>query len=357
MFKIGIPRLVFEYHSIDEGIDISIVVPIFNQVKIIGEVIQRILRNTVMNFEIILIDDGSTDLTLEAITNFFTPDNIGSFPNLKSIRVYRNRVSKFETHCDHFGISVSRSNYCLEIQADMLLNDPGFDGRMFEAMQLHSDCVAISGRGIEKLGPIVTSYERTLGSDRSSGRTLTSHIILRAGYQIKHCTKRIVVKHKVLHARDAKLAKQVFSGDADAQFLETGCAGRLGMAMEHVVPDHLLNERKLYVGQSIMRGPILFNREWFLEIGGLRPEAYFQGYDDHDFCARTNLKGKFVGYTPVAFTSPLEIGSTRKPRSFSSELLIISNLIRIRKGRSLSALNAQNLAVIDLVHTNSILYF
>lgn len=49
----------------DEKIKISIVVPMYNAEKYIAACIESILKQSYCNLEIVLVDDGSKDYTLE----------------------------------------------------------------------------------------------------------------------------------------------------------------------------------------------------------------------------------------------------------------------------------------------------
>ncbi len=50
---------------------IRIIIPVFNAQRMLGKCIDSIIRQTYSNLEIILIDDGSTDESLE-ICNEYT---------------------------------------------------------------------------------------------------------------------------------------------------------------------------------------------------------------------------------------------------------------------------------------------
>ena len=47
--------------------DISIIIPVFNAEKTLNQCINSVLQQTIPNFEIICIDDGSTDSSVEQI--------------------------------------------------------------------------------------------------------------------------------------------------------------------------------------------------------------------------------------------------------------------------------------------------
>jgi glycosyltransferase involved in cell wall biosynthesis len=49
---------------------VSVIIPCYNQAKYLGEAIQSILAQSYRHFEIIVIDDGSTDETSEVAARY-----------------------------------------------------------------------------------------------------------------------------------------------------------------------------------------------------------------------------------------------------------------------------------------------
>lgn len=331
-------QLMFEYcsNNADISCDLSVVMPIYNQENSIQSVITGLLKSITSCFELILIDDASTDKTCEILMNL--EPIYREYSNLKRASVYKNTKSRFETHCDAFGFAKAKGSFILEIQADMILDDTGFEKRLIKALHCHKSLVAISGRGVEQLMPITEQYAKTLGTDRAHNSSLLGYIFVRCVAQAKNALKRILNTAVIDQSDKKKSLSKIHEEVSDHVFLNSGCAGRLGIKATHEISHEKVKANKLYIGETVMRGPIIFDREKYIEIGGLDTKSFFQGFDDHDFCARALLRGYRVGYTPVKYSSPLDLGTTRKPRSISTEIEVLKNILRIQVSKKKSPL-------------------
>lgn len=69
----------------DENIKFSIIVPCFNVERYIGECVRSVLKQSYKNWELILVDDGSSDGTYSKICNLADLD--------ERIFAYRDRKS------------------------------------------------------------------------------------------------------------------------------------------------------------------------------------------------------------------------------------------------------------------------
>lgn len=87
----------------------SIIIPAYNAEKTIAETLNSALAQTYKDFEVIVVDDGSTDDTLKVISDFFGVVKIAA-PH-EGIGATRNRA-----------IAVSKGEYILPLDADDLLD-------------------------------------------------------------------------------------------------------------------------------------------------------------------------------------------------------------------------------------------
>ena len=109
------------------SVKISVIVPFYNTEKYIGDCLFSILNQTFTDFEIICIDDGSTDNSLEIVKNFAQKDN-------------RIRIIHFDENC---GVSHARNVGLSEVKGEYVLFIDSDDTFELEAL---GECYAIAKR-------------------------------------------------------------------------------------------------------------------------------------------------------------------------------------------------------------------
>ncbi len=87
---------------------VSIIMPTYNRRRIIGKSIESVLQQTYSNFELIIIDDGSTDNTDEYI-NSFTDGRI---------RYIRYKKNKGACHARNRGLKAAKGEYIAFLDSD-----------------------------------------------------------------------------------------------------------------------------------------------------------------------------------------------------------------------------------------------
>lgn len=121
-----------------EGIklsQISVIVPVYNGEKYIEKCINMILNQTFKEFELILINDGSTDNSLNIMKRYALLDN-----RIKLIDKINSGVSETRNK----GIELASSPYLMFIDCDDIFDDTWFES-MYNAIQQKNTDLIICG--------------------------------------------------------------------------------------------------------------------------------------------------------------------------------------------------------------------
>lgn len=89
---------------------VTIVTPTWNSDKYICETINSVLQQTYKNWEMIIVDNGSTDNTLKIVNNFMEKDN-----RIKLYRLYQNKGASFARN---IAIKNSTGRYIAYLDSD-----------------------------------------------------------------------------------------------------------------------------------------------------------------------------------------------------------------------------------------------
>ena len=344
--KDSMPNLILRREFSIPNCAISVVMPLFNQEEIIIEVLTKVMKSVKSSFELILINDCSTDETLERLITFASGDFKNS--NLSKLEVYSSDHPRFETFCDHFGFSKASGEFLLEIQADMFVDDPGFDIRMIQAFNKYDDVFALSGRGTHDINEVVDPYRDSLGTDRAYASNLINFIFLILKRRIIGKISRIFRLRRDFNITEIQLEPNRVTKDfiplleifpSLEDFKVNKKAGLLGDLIENSGLNSGEISRKLFFGETVMRGPLMLKADTYFQIGGLNVKSFYQGFDDHELMIQAwNVLQKRCAYIPVHVTSILSQGTTRKPRSFKSDLEIFYKTAKISRKRKDSLL-------------------
>ncbi len=90
------------------SIDISVIITTHNRANLLSKAINSILNQTYSNFEVIIVDDASTDNTKEIIEKF----------NDKRIRYIRHNINRGCASARNTGISISRGKWVAFLDDD-----------------------------------------------------------------------------------------------------------------------------------------------------------------------------------------------------------------------------------------------
>ena len=117
-------------YSTQENPIISVVLPVYNAEKYIAEAIDSILNQTFSDFELILIDDGSTDASLTILENYQAID--------ARIRLF-SRENKGLVNTLNEGIDLARGVWLARMDADDIAMPQRFDRQLQHLEQTEAD--------------------------------------------------------------------------------------------------------------------------------------------------------------------------------------------------------------------------
>jgi glycosyltransferase involved in cell wall biosynthesis len=131
---------------------VTVLMPVYNAERFLSEAMDSILQQTFTDFEFLIVDDGSTDRSLEIINSYTDP----------RIRLIQNAANLGITASLNKGINLARANLIARMDAD----DISYAERLrkqYEYFIRHPDCVLLS-----TLARVITEDKQTLYIDKTN---------------------------------------------------------------------------------------------------------------------------------------------------------------------------------------------
>lgn len=121
---------------------ISVIIPTYNRSDLLQRAIKSILKQTYHNFELIIVDDGSTDINIEVIKAF-------SDSRIKYIKFQKNRG---QPAAINEGIRVSKGNYITFLDDDDEIFPKMLELEVNVLKDTEEECGFVVGLGIKLNG-------------------------------------------------------------------------------------------------------------------------------------------------------------------------------------------------------------
>lgn len=263
----------------------TLVMPVYNQQNNLRKILDKVLENSSLLFDIILINDGSDDNSLEVMLDFFKYLSSLNKSKVCRFELINNVIPIYETACDNQGFRRARTEYIIEIQSDIYVQEYAFDKKMIHAMNKFN-LGAVSGRHTHNFS-LIENW------------------------------KRAVFKYPLI-----LIKWRIFKNFNPPEYV--------GLIDNKIYEKNIKHENVCYIGETVARGPWLLRKSDLKKLSYLDEDNFFLGNDDHDFNRRlfTELK-KSVGYVPLDIFSVMTDGSSRKKRKGLNEKIF--NYLRNNK--------------------------
>lgn len=132
---------------------ISVVMPVHNVRPFVGQAIQSILTQTFADFEFVIVDDGSTDGSLEISREWAKKD--------ERIRLIENRERLGHSATSNLAVSLTRADFVARMDADDI-SDPQRLAREWQIVSQSPDVVLVGtlADGIDTQGKPIRPRDR-----------------------------------------------------------------------------------------------------------------------------------------------------------------------------------------------------
>lgn len=171
---------------------ISVILPVYNGSSYIAECILSLLNQSYSNFEIIIIDDCSTDNT---------PDIIASFYD-ERIRYYRNHKNHGIVFSLNKALSLVTGQYIARMDADDICCTERFE-RQVEFLETHPE-IGIVSTWFELFGSRSGTIRYSTNPEEIKCKLLFSLQLLHPGWMIR---RQVLETHNLLYREEYRYAE------------------------------------------------------------------------------------------------------------------------------------------------------
>lgn len=122
---------------IDKSIKVSIIVAVYNTIQFLEQCVHSLMTQTYDNFEIIFIDDASTDSSYKLLKTI-----LSEYPNLSDKwSIIRNDKNKGIGYCRRIAMQKATGEYMIHVDSDDYVDNTFIEKLVKKALNDHADIV------------------------------------------------------------------------------------------------------------------------------------------------------------------------------------------------------------------------
>ena len=198
------------------NIVISIIIPVYNVEKWLNKCIDSILVQSYKNFEIILVNDGSTDKSGDICDKYSKEDN--------RIKVFHNK-SKGLSYSRNFGVKNSNGKYVMFVDSDDFISDINIIDKFINILEkdksdfIYTSYCRFNDENEEEITEILPIDINNNDIKGKSGIEILSMLIEKNNYHhaayLKICNRKFLIENNLLfkegiYHEDAEWSPKLF---------------------------------------------------------------------------------------------------------------------------------------------------
>ena len=161
---------------------VTVLMPVYNGSKYLDDAIKSILNQTFQNLEFVIIDDGSTDDSLNIIKSY----------NDNRIRLIENKANQGQSKTLNKGINLARGTYIARVDQDDISRSDRLE-KQLEFMEKNSD-IDVCGSWVELMGKQSDVLNLETRSEEIKISLLTNQNLAHPAVMIRKST---LIKHNL----------------------------------------------------------------------------------------------------------------------------------------------------------------
>lgn len=176
-----------------ENKKVSIIVPVYNVELYIEDCLNSLLNQTYSNYEIILINDGSTDNSIEICSKY----------NDKKIKIY-NQNNKGVSIARNVGISLATGQYIMFVDADDMVSEKYIENLIKSIEETNTDMV-VCGYTKEKAELVNKKNSQEIKGEIINANTMLENMMennLQEGYLWNKIFKKSIINDNSLEFKE-----------------------------------------------------------------------------------------------------------------------------------------------------------
>jgi glycosyltransferase involved in cell wall biosynthesis len=104
---------------LNNQIKVSVVIPTYNRAELVSRAVMSILSQSIGGVEIVVVNDGSTDNTMERMARLVSQNN--------NLVIYNSEKNRGVNWARNYGVNIARGKYILFLDSDEYIIDKGLN--------------------------------------------------------------------------------------------------------------------------------------------------------------------------------------------------------------------------------------